>query len=95
MEKFSEFVYTVDALGHSLIAGKPSSYYMPTKENGKWDYRNVVPRHLDSNKVEDWKTLFYELEGWDVKTGWQTRATLEASGLKNVVSELEAMGKLP
>jgi len=35
---------------------------MPTKENGKWDYRNIVPGHLDSNRVEDWKTLFYELE---------------------------------
>jgi aldehyde:ferredoxin oxidoreductase len=95
MEKFSEFVYTVDASGHSLIVGKPSSYFMPTKENGKWDYRNIIPRHLDSNRVEEWKDLFYELEGWDIKTGWQTRATLEDLKLNKVAYELEGMGKLP
>ena len=95
MEKFPEYVYSVDTTGISRVLGEPPSYYMPTKENGKWGYRNVVPRHLDKNKVEDWKTLFYELEGWEPKTGWQTRATLEALGLKNIANELERMGKLP
>ena len=95
MEKFPEYMYIVDAVGTSHVPGKPPAYYMPTKENGKWDYRNVVPRHLDKNKVEDWKTLFYKQEGWDTKTGWQTRATLEALGLKNVADELGDMGKLP
>ena len=68
---------------------------MPTKENGKWDYRSVVPRHLDRNKFEDWKTLFYELEGWDPQTGWQRRDTLKKLGLEYVADELEATGKLP
>lgn len=95
MEKFPKYIYTVDAKSASYIPGRPPIYYMPTKENGKWDYRNVIPRHLDENKVEDWKTLFYELEGWDSRTGWQTRATLEALGLKNVADELESRGKLP
>jgi aldehyde:ferredoxin oxidoreductase len=95
MEKFPEYVYTVDAQGTSYQPGKPPAYYSPTIENGKWDYRNVVPRHLDKDKVEEWKTLFYELEGWDTKTGWQTRATLEGLGLKNVADELQAAGKLP
>ena len=94
MEKFPEYVYSVDTEGISRL-GKPPSYYMPTKENGKWDYRNVVPRHLDKNKVEDWKTIFYEQEGWDPRTGWQRRDTLEGLGLKNVADELEGMGKLP
>jgi aldehyde:ferredoxin oxidoreductase len=68
---------------------------MCTKEDGKWDYRNVVPRHLDKDKVEDWKTLFYEVEGWDPKTGWQTRTTLEGLGLTKAAGELETAGKMP
>jgi aldehyde:ferredoxin oxidoreductase len=95
MEKFPEYVYTVDAQGRVAKIGEPAVYYMPVKENDKWDYKNIVPRHLDKDKVEEWKTLFYELEGWDTKTGWQTRATLEGLGLKNVADELEAAGKLP
>ena len=67
---------------------------MPTKENGEWDYRKVLPEQLDKDKVEDWKTLYYELEGWDTKTGWQTRDTLENLGLQNIANELESMKKL-
>lgn len=95
MEKFPEYVYSVDSVGISRVMGKPPSYYMPTKENGRWDYRNVVPRHLDRDKVEDWKTVFYEQEGWDPKTGWQKRDTLEALGVNNVAEELKANNKLP
>ncbi|MEI9476423.1 MAG: aldehyde ferredoxin oxidoreductase N-terminal domain-containing protein [Deltaproteobacteria bacterium] len=95
MEKFPEYVYSVDTEGISRAKGKPPSYYMPTKKNGRWDYRNVVPRHLDRNKVEDWKTLFYEQEGWDPKTGWQLRGTLESFGLENVADELKTNNKLP
>ena len=95
MEKFPEYVYSVDGKGRPSVPGKPLAYYMPTKENGKWEYRNVVPRHLDKHNVEEWKTLFYELEGWDPETGWQTRGTLEALGLEKVADELANMGKLP
>ena len=105
MEKFPEYIYTVDCKGRpyssgcegrtSEVPGQLPPYYMPTKENGKWDYRSVSPRHLDRTKFEGWKKLFYELEGWDPKTGWQTRGTLETLGLKNVANELENMGKLP
>jgi aldehyde:ferredoxin oxidoreductase len=43
---------------------------------------------------EDWKTLYYRLEGWDEKTGWPTRRTLEELGLKKVADELESKAKL-
>ena len=89
------FNYSVDAEGISRVTGRPPSYYMPTKENGKWDYRNVVPRHLDRDKFEGWKTLFYEQEAWDPKTGWQMKTTLEALGLKKMADELKANNKLP
>ena len=50
---------------------------------------------FDRQKFEDWKTKFYELEGWDTKTGWPMRKTLEELGLKNVADLLESKCKLP
>ncbi len=41
--------------------------------------------------TENW----YEWLGWDKKTGWPTRTTLEDLDLKDVADDLEAIGKLP
>jgi len=38
---------------------------------------------------------YYELRGWDLKTGWPTRATYERYGLKEIADELDALSKLP
>ncbi|MFC1847085.1 aldehyde ferredoxin oxidoreductase N-terminal domain-containing protein [Chloroflexota bacterium] len=38
---------------------------------------------------------YYELRGWDVATGWPTRAKLESLGLKDVADDLARIGKLP
>ena len=95
MEKFPPFIYNVDAKAAFYIPGRPPVYYMPTKEDGRWEYRNVIPRHLDESMVEKWKTTFYELEGWDPGDGWQTRATLESLGLTEVARELESAEKIP
>jgi aldehyde:ferredoxin oxidoreductase len=38
---------------------------------------------------------YYELRGWDKKTGLPTRAKLEAIGLGAVADQLEKMGRLP
>jgi aldehyde:ferredoxin oxidoreductase len=54
----------------------------------------VAGRSIDRDKFEDWKTKYYELEGWDTKTGWPTRSTLEGLGLGHVADELETKGKL-
>ncbi|MDD3265296.1 MAG: aldehyde ferredoxin oxidoreductase C-terminal domain-containing protein [Dehalococcoidales bacterium] len=94
MEKFPEYVYIVDSLGTSYVPGEPPSYYMPTKENGAWDYRDVTPRHLDETRFEEWKSTYYELEGWDPSTGRPKRAILESRGMKNVADELDSAGKL-
>lgn len=37
---------------------------------------------------------FYELQGWDKKTGLQTRETLIKLGMENVVQKLEEAGRL-
>lgn len=36
---------------------------------------------------------YYSLHGWDLKTSWPLRSTLEKLGLVDVAEELEAMGK--
>ena len=94
MEQFPEFVYKTDATGTSYVPGKPPAYYSPVCENGEWEYKNVVPRRLNRDKVEQWKTAFYELEHWDAKTGRPTRETLDQLGLRQVADELERHGKL-
>jgi aldehyde:ferredoxin oxidoreductase len=38
---------------------------------------------------------YYELRGWDNRTGIPTRAKLEAIGLRFVADELQKLGKLP
>ena len=71
MEKFPEYIYSVPSQGISLVHGQPLAYYMPVKENERWEYKNKALRCLDKNKgQEEWKDIFYRLEGWDTKTGW-------------------------
>jgi len=38
---------------------------------------------------------YYDLHGWDKKTSWPTRVTLEMLELKDVADYLEELGKLP
>ncbi|MDD4874108.1 MAG: aldehyde ferredoxin oxidoreductase N-terminal domain-containing protein [Dehalococcoidales bacterium] len=69
-------------------------YPQLTYINGKWDFTDVSGKCIDRTKFDEWKTKFYEIEGWDTSTGWPTRATLEGLGLKNVADLLESKGKL-
>jgi aldehyde:ferredoxin oxidoreductase len=68
--------------------------HMPGKENGEWGFYNYSERTLDRDKFDEFKTLFYELQGWDTGTGYPTRDALEALGLGFVADELEQYGKL-
>jgi aldehyde:ferredoxin oxidoreductase len=49
---------------------------------------------LDRDKFDEFKTRFYELQGWEPTTGYPTRAALESLGLGYVADELEGHGKL-
>jgi aldehyde:ferredoxin oxidoreductase len=50
-------------------------------------------RH-DQEKWDRMMDEYYDVVGWDKRTGAPTRAKLESLGLKDVADELEAMGKL-
>ncbi|MBW2367519.1 MAG: aldehyde:ferredoxin oxidoreductase [Deltaproteobacteria bacterium] len=85
MVKFADYYYTKPI-------GRP--YPAPVFKDGKWSYADMKQRHIDRDKFEGWKTLYYRLEGWDEKTGWPKRRTLEDLGLKHVADELDSKGKL-
>ena len=86
MVQFSEYIYSVPftTLDKKWLG----------KENGQWNFLNVSGRTVDRDKFEEFKTLYYQLEGWDIETGYPTRSTLETLGLKDVADELELQGKL-
>jgi len=71
-----------------------SNVHMPGKENGKWGFYGYSERTLDRDKFEEFKTRFYEQQGWDTTTGYPTRSTLASLGLSYVADELEKNGKL-
>jgi len=90
MVHFADNVYEKQPL---FPADVPNAY-MPGKENGKWYYYGYTQRTLDRDKFDEFKTRFYELQGWDTDTGYPTRAALEPLGLGYVADELEKNGKL-
>ncbi len=83
-EVFPDYIYDKPSPGH----------IMPVYENGKWTYAENAGRKLDRAKFEDWKTRFYDFEGWNKANGWPKRSTLESLGLKRVADTLEAKGRL-
>lgn len=66
----------------------------PVFENGRWRNADHVGRKIDRVRFEEWKTRYFELEGWDPGTGWPTRRTLEELGLGAVADEMERSGRL-
>ena len=92
MEVFTGYNYDVPASPGFTTYEVP--YAEPVFENGEWKYKSVAGRKLDRAKVEEWKTKFFALEGWDTKTGWPTRDTLSKLGLDHVADELKKNKKL-
>lgn len=92
MEVFTGYNYETGAVPGFTTYEAP--YVMPVHENGTWSYKSVAGRKLDREKVEEWKTKFFKLEGWDTKTGWPTRKTLEELDLGDVADALAAANKL-
>ncbi|MHC4351684.1 MAG: aldehyde ferredoxin oxidoreductase C-terminal domain-containing protein [Planctomycetota bacterium] len=89
MVEFADFVYEKPAAG---VDGP--KHCLPVRKNGKWQYANLLGRHLDRERFEQFKTTFYNLQGWNAETGYPTRKTLESIGLKRVADELDSLGRL-
>jgi aldehyde:ferredoxin oxidoreductase len=82
MEVFPDYIYEKDSGGEMLP--------MYDDKTGKWSYSRTSGRRLDRTRVEEWKTKFYEFEGFSADNGWPTRETLERMNLKRVA---DTMGK--
>jgi aldehyde:ferredoxin oxidoreductase len=87
-EVFAPFMYRPGASGMTFWGG------VPIYENGKWRHDEAPDMYLDKQGVEDFKTHYYQLEGWDKENGWPTRRTLESYGLKRVADIMAERGKL-
>jgi aldehyde:ferredoxin oxidoreductase len=88
MEVFSGYMYTP-------AGGNDSTKTLPVKHaDGTWTIEVLGDLFLDYDGVENWKTLYYDLEGWNTTTGWPKRSTLEALDLGFAADKLEAAGKL-
>jgi aldehyde:ferredoxin oxidoreductase len=87
-EQFAPFMFMPGATFNLGMGGKP------VYQDGKWSFENQNDLYLDRDGVEFFKTNFYKLEGWDVKTGWPTRKTLEGLGLKKVAETMGSKGRL-
>jgi aldehyde:ferredoxin oxidoreductase len=87
-EKFAPYMYKPGAGCMTYFGG------VPIYENGTWREDLAPDMYLDEKGVEDFKTHFYTLEGWDTAHGWPTRKTLEGLGLKNVADTMAAKGRL-
>ncbi len=88
-EVFSPFMYKPGASAMPMYVGG-----VPVYENGKWRYDELEDMYLDRDGVEEFKTHFYNLEGWDTDHGWPTRKTLEELGLKHVADTMAAKNRL-
>jgi aldehyde:ferredoxin oxidoreductase len=86
-EKFAPFMYMKGATF-------PLGGSKPVYQDGKWSFESQNDLYLDRKGVEQFKTNFYKLEGWDAEKGWPTKATLEGLGLKKVADTLASKGKL-
>lgn len=87
-EDFYPYMYKPGASGMAIYGG------VPIYENGKWRSDNAPDMHLDRKGVDDFKSHFYALEGWDKEHGWPTRQTLEEFGLKQVADTMASKGRL-
>lgn len=64
---------------------------MPGKDGEVISRQGAV---VDRGQFEKMKDEYYQLRGWDVTTGLQTRAKLKEIGLEDVAEELEQRGLL-
>lgn len=96
MVHFAEYIYSTPFEGKETITGPGSmtAFYMTGRKEGNWEYIPLEGRHLDKEEFEDWKTRYYEFEGWDPATGWPKQETLGSLGLESVARELEIADKL-
>ena len=90
MMKYADYIYEQDYAHFEL----PFYLWPCRNEEGKWEYTDIMNRHIDRQKLEDWKTRFFKKEGLATDTGRPSRSTLEKFGLAHVAEELDKHNRL-
>jgi aldehyde:ferredoxin oxidoreductase len=88
MENFTGYYYRP---GASYCGFAPE---LPIFDGSKWEWQNCKELYFTREGVDQFKTHFYKLEGWDPESGYPTRKTLEDLGMKHVADLLQSKNKL-
>lgn len=88
MEKFAGYMYRPGAAAADFGGD------LPIYDGKKWRWVKSSDMYLNDKGVERWKTAFYDIEGWDTRTGYPKRSTLEQLGMKHVADVLQANKRL-
>jgi aldehyde:ferredoxin oxidoreductase len=67
---------------------------LPILTGDKWEIQNCRELYLSKEGVDQFKTHFYNVEGWNPDSGYPTRKTLEDLKMKHVADLLESKSKL-
>lgn len=73
------------------VFGNPN-FWALKKENGKWVTYSKRDPVLDRDKFDGMKKELYQLRGWDVETGLQTKEKLQELELGDIIDELDKHG---
>ena len=88
MENFTGYYYRP---GASYCGFAPE---LPIFDGSKWEWQNCRELFFSREGVDQGKTRFYNIEGWDKDTGYPKRRTLEKLGMKHVADFLKSKNKL-
>jgi len=86
-EVFAPFMYKPGATFN--MAGSK-----PVYQDGQWSFETQNDLYLDRKGVEQFKTHYYALEGWDTSNGWPTRKTLDGLGLGKMADVMAKKNRL-
>src|SRR4030042_1168895 len=82
-EKFAGYMYRP---GASYCGFAPD---LPIFDGKNWEWENCRELYLEDKGMEQWKTNFYKVEGWDPQTGYPKRKTLEELDMKQAADKLK------
>jgi aldehyde:ferredoxin oxidoreductase len=67
---------------------------LPILTGDKWEIQNCRELYFTKEGVDQFKTHFYNVEGWAPDSGYPTRKTLEDLNMKHVADLLQSKNKL-
>lgn len=89
-------VHNIEKAFNTLHAGFTKKDDFPPERylNEELSVGPMKGEKLDKEKWSKALDRYYEIHGWDIKSGWQKRETLEKLELKSVADKLSIYGKL-